>query len=283
MCSNCEQQDTFGEFLESNFSGEIPQSHLSSRSSNPSPDKTHKCLECRGTGTWVSPRGKKTGKCFNCGGKGYFMSSYKDRMKAKQKRIAKKEEVREQFDSQNPDLINALQPMVGWNSFAKSLVEQYLAKGFLSEKQVSAAQRMIVKVKQQAEERQKKKITTTVDAAKIQEIFQAAEENGLKRPVFRAGKFQISKAPATGRNPGALYVKINNTYVGKVQNGNFYSAASVTDEMAEEFEEITKDPKKAAVKYGKETGICSCCGRQLTDPKSVAQGIGPVCILKWGL
>lgn len=31
-------------------------------------------------------------------------------------------------------------------------------------------------------------------------------------------------------------------------------------------------------------GACAICGRELTDPKSVEQGIGPVCIKKvWGL
>lgn len=28
---------------------------------------------------------------------------------------------------------------------------------------------------------------------------------------------------------------------------------------------------------GKATGICQVCGRELTDPKSIASGIGPVC------
>lgn len=40
----------------------------------------------------------------------------------------------------------------------------------------------------------------------------------------------------------------------------------------------------AAVQRGmaKRTGRCSCCGRELTDPASIAAGIGPVCAKRFG-
>ncbi len=46
--------------------------------------------------------------------------------------------------------------------------------------------------------------------------------------------------------------------------------------------EVAADPKQAAIAYGKQYGTCACCGRDLTDPASVALGIGPVCASKWG-
>ena len=33
--------------------------------------------------------------------------------------------------------------------------------------------------------------------------------------------------------------------------------------------------------FGFEFGICCVCGAELSDPKSVAQGIGPVCAKRW--
>lgn len=48
-------------------------------------------------------------------------------------------------------------------------------------------------------------------------------------------------------------------------------------------EKIAIDPAEAARLYGKETGSCSCCGRELTDPVSIEAGIGPICAGKWGL
>lgn len=41
---------------------------------------------------------------------------------------------------------------------------------------------------------------------------------------------------------------------------------------------IDLDPKAAAAAHGIESGNCSVCGRDLTDPKSIALGIGPVCL-----
>lgn len=40
---------------------------------------------------------------------------------------------------------------------------------------------------------------------------------------------------------------------------------------------ISADVKAAAIRYGKELGVCSVCGRTLTNPESIAAGIGPVC------
>lgn len=37
------------------------------------------------------------------------------------------------------------------------------------------------------------------------------------------------------------------------------------------------DPLSALKAHGLSTGECGCCGRELTDPESIAFGIGPVC------
>lgn len=38
----------------------------------------------------------------------------------------------------------------------------------------------------------------------------------------------------------------------------------------------------AAKMHGQQTGICSCCNAELTNPESIALGIGPICREKWG-
>jgi hypothetical protein len=43
------------------------------------------------------------------------------------------------------------------------------------------------------------------------------------------------------------------------------------------------DPLAYAVAYGRETGSCSCCGRELSDPISVERGVGPVCLANYRL
>lgn len=37
------------------------------------------------------------------------------------------------------------------------------------------------------------------------------------------------------------------------------------------------DPKAASMAYGRLIGACGCCGKTLTNPESLALGIGPVC------
>lgn len=43
----------------------------------------------------------------------------------------------------------------------------------------------------------------------------------------------------------------------------------------------TKLTLEAAKEYGRKTGTCIVCSAELTDPKSVEAGIGPVCAKKF--
>lgn len=43
---------------------------------------------------------------------------------------------------------------------------------------------------------------------------------------------------------------------------------------------VAADPAKALEAYGHELGKCGICSRALTDPESIARGIGPVCAAK---
>lgn len=36
-------------------------------------------------------------------------------------------------------------------------------------------------------------------------------------------------------------------------------------------------PKECARSYGRQTGTCGMCGRELTNPESIARGTGPIC------
>lgn len=44
---------------------------------------------------------------------------------------------------------------------------------------------------------------------------------------------------------------------------------------------IAVDPKAAAQAFSREHGICACCGSPLSDPFSIANGLGPVCIQRF--
>ena len=44
---------------------------------------------------------------------------------------------------------------------------------------------------------------------------------------------------------------------------------------------LDMNPKEAAVRFGKHFTICACCGAPLSDPDSIAAGVGPVCATRF--
>ena len=78
-------------------------------------------------------------------------------------------------------------------------------------------------------------------------------------------------------------MKRNGEYQGKIMGGKFIAVGAAHKDTAALLLEIAKNPGAAARMYGKKTGTCCCCGRELTDPVSVANGIGPICAENWGL
>lgn len=116
----------------------------------------------------------------------------------------------------------------------------------------------------------------------------------LQSPTVRVaheGKyFVLSCAAANSANPGYIYIKLNGeqgTYLGKIApNGDFfvgYSLSMHKDTWLPQLEHINSDPVAACIAYGKESGYCSYCGRELTHPRSVHYGYGPICAANYGL
>lgn len=104
-----------------------------------------------------------------------------------------------------------------------------------------------------------------------------------KRAVLRLENVTV-KAVTRGRNEGCAYIfDSRGEYAGKITlKGGIYGNDYFTAEMRESLVEANADPVAAAKAYGKLTGRCSVCGRTLTDPNSVEQGIGPVCLSHMG-
>lgn len=67
------------------------------------------------------------------------------------------------------------------------------------------------------------------------------------------------------------------TFVNRIHaNGLRINAVKGTDAEAI-LDQIAADPLAASAEYGKHTGVCGMCMRMLTNPESVARGIGPIC------
>ena len=169
-------------------------------------------------------------------------------------------------------VLGFLRAEAGNDSFYRSLIDQYDRKGYLSEKQLAAVRKSMPRS------------APRMDLTALREKFDNAHANGRKRPKLRIGKYVFSRAPDHGRNSGSIYFTEGETYLGKISvNGKFQSSGECTPEDTEALRRISLNPLDAAIAYGRETGTCSCCGRELTNAKSIELGIGPVCLTNWGL
>jgi len=183
------------------------------------------------------------------------------------------------FNEANPGLIDALKELTSWNSFAASLVEQFDDRGSLSDKQTGAAVAMLMKVKAN---KANKPEAPSVDLSNVVAMFNKAHE-AIKTPKFRFEDLVISRAPDTGANAGALYVKVDGEYMGKVKEGKFFGIRFTPEDTLSKLQKIAESPLSAAVAYGRRTGACACCGRELTVHASIERGIGPICAERFGL
>lgn len=179
----------------------------------------------------------------------------------------------------HPDAFNWLVERCDSNPFALSLLDSLRRWGRLTDNQLAAVLRNITRSKQSADRAQN---APTVSVAAIEDAFKRASDAGLKYPKLRLDTFTFSPAGAASRNPGAVYVKEDGQYLGKIMGGKLLSLFSVQPETEARIIAAASDPMNAAIAYGKRFGKCAVCARDLTDDDSVARGIGPVCAKKYG-
>lgn len=116
----------------------------------------------------------------------------------------------------------------------------------------------------------------------IENLFSEAAEAGFLKPTLRTKHLIFSRAPATGKNPGAVYIKTKQAeYAGKIINSEIHLLREFFHHR-EEITEAMNSPQQAAIKYGRETGQCSACGRRLDNAISIYNAIGPICAEKLG-
>lgn len=250
----------------------------------------HTCHECSGTGIYPGRRiHQEKQHCFACKGKGWFKTSYGDRLKARAKvakrKAAEHDSNKATFCEANKGLIEGLREIASWHQFAGTLVASFEQWGSLTERQTLAGHQVLAKVAEgrakRAAERDAK--SGEVSATAIEAMFRTAKENGLKKPFFRTTRLKISLAPAASKNAGAIYVKCDGVYSGKIMGGTFSPSREAPADILDLVRTVAASPIEAARKYGRDTGTCSCCGRELSDPASVEAGIGPICANNFGL
>lgn len=89
-----------------------------------------------------------------------------------------------------------------------------------------------------------------------------------------AWKFYRIDKPTEGKWKGYTFVKVQ----AGSELHRLHSRAVENNVLGR----IAADPKAASIAYGQQLGQCGVCNRTLTNPGSIADGIGPVCAAKMG-
>jgi hypothetical protein len=251
------------------------------------------CKKCGGSGKFVGYTGRVIGPCFVCQGSGTqaFRTSPEQRAKARMQAAGRKERVAQNnvagWCEANPEDAAWLKAKAGSFEFAGSMLQALERFGSLTERQHAT----VTRLRQQDAERTAQRAAQAaaqaaaapaVDAARLEEAFGKAKDAGLKYPKITMGAIVIKPAGTASKNAGALYVTSEGNYLGKVMGGKFLRVRECSDEQAQVVADLVNDPAGAAKAYGLKTGRCCMCSRELTDPVSIANGIGPICAENFG-
>lgn len=258
-----------------------------------------KCDACRGTGQFRSYSGRIVGDCFACKGAGVrrYKQSAEQRAKARDAAAAKRsaaaasaaEQAAAWLDANPVEAEWLRQPVTGSFTFHADMLAALVKYGHLTEKQEAAVRKAAAnsaarKAQWAAEKAAREEGAAVLTMERIRAAFDAASQH-LKRPKLRIADVQFSLAPASGRNAGCIYVvrASDDTYLGKITpEDKFVTSRECTDADSATVARVAADPAAAATAHGHEYGYCACCSRELTNPESVARGIGPICADKWG-
>jgi hypothetical protein len=250
------------------------------------------CAKCHGTGSFRSYSGRTVGPCFTCKGKGFFERKQSaqqlatNRAKAADRKAASAQENWKSFAERfEAEAAWMLATFPRWD-FAAKMVEAVQKYGDLTEGQLAAVRRGIVRDEERAAQKaaaaqvaQAPTSGTTYPA--IRAFLQVGKDAGLKAPGLGYGRLAVSMAKDSSRNPGAIYVKWDGAYAGKIGTDGILRPMINDSELLAALAELEANPRKVACEKGRELGSCVICGLTLTDPVSIERGIGPICWSKW--
>lgn len=133
-----------------------------------------------------------------------------------------------------------------------------------------------------------------VNVAPIFALLAKAQGAGLKYPKIRLHTAEgrlvvLALAGAKSKYAGQVMLTDggpfgSNVWYGAIaQDGTWQRSRAVTPDVVELLRSLSADPAQVARAFGRATGSCCFCGRELETAESVTVGYGPVCAANFGL
>lgn len=174
-----------------------------------------------------------------------------------------------------------------WSDFIKSLRDFYNERGYLSPAQSAAALRFKDKYPPR-----KPKTSQNLggDLKPIAEMFAVAKQH-LRYPkiVLRVNDEDVQLYPAgiKSKYPGWIQIKsaTNSEWYGRVnpETGELHASRRLPGIVRDALVEFAQKTFDAIKKQADLTDNCCFCRRELSDPRSMSQGYGPICASHFGL
>jgi hypothetical protein len=249
------------------------------------------CRKCGGSGVFRGWSGRSSGQCFACKGTGklQFKTSRETRQRNVASAARRRVNALEAFQRDHAAEWVWMQATAPRFEFAAKMLEVVTKGRALSENQLAAVQRCVARDAERARTREAERVAREsaarpIDMAKITEAFGRAASI-LRFPRLRVAGviFALPSRSTEARANGIVYAKSEaGTYLGKITGGRFVRSRECTDEQERMVLEAAVDPQEAAIRYGRLTGNCACCGRLLSAEDSLGRGIGPICAENFG-
>lgn len=187
------------------------------------------------------------------------------------------------FDRENIGVREYLERMADSNEFCRSLHKQLRDKGFLSVGQLNAVKNSMSREKELAEApiTLNRLVQAFLDSSRELKWpkLRLQTEDGLKVVLSRAGE-RSSAAGSVNVTDGRRYAE--GIFYGRITPDGRAVLKKDPQSVIDTLTRFNADPNVEIKAQGLRTGQCCCCGRELTDPESVANGIGPICAENWG-
>jgi hypothetical protein len=178
--------------------------------------------------------------------------------------------------------------------FAESLFKHFEKRGELSDKQWHWVLKLVDQVQNPKQEEPEKKLPNINGVYSLLRRAVSPKNKSFPKLWLRLDDqdIKISKASNKSRHKGQLFLSngkwgYENIYFGRIDtSGDLYlskDGKEIQEELIDLLNRLVSDPEKVASEYGKLTGNCFACHKQLSDDRSIEVGYGKVCADKFGL